>query len=136
MMAARPRSSAARHQLPSPATKFNFLLPADPTSNATSGYYGRLWQNHRLAIEGNIFDLVPTQANSWSPTAIALGWGFSGLGPPIFSQALAARNIVRHVDGQSDPGGLNPSSAFVVSGCGKLLERENVVDLNYYVPIQ
>jgi hypothetical protein len=46
------------------------------------------------------------------------------------------RNIIRHVDGASDPSGMIPGRGIVVSGCGDLVVEENVVDLDATAPIE
>jgi len=122
------------------ATTFKYALadnpnPPNQSGSSPSGYYGRLWQAGRVVIEDNVIELVPTPTNYGPPSAILLGYG-NVVGPLLFRQALIRRNIIRHVDGASDPAGMEKGAAIQVSGCGKLIVEENVVDLNRTTPIE
>jgi hypothetical protein len=115
--------------------KFKYLLPSNPTANSTTGYFGRLWQVGRMVIENNVIELVPTPTNWGSPLAIALGYG-SFASPPLFRQMVIRGNIIRHVDGASDPPGMLQGIGIQVSGCGELIVEDNVVDLDTTTPIE
>jgi hypothetical protein len=122
-------------------TTFKFSLPGDPnpgsgsdSGSSPSGYYGRLWQVGRVVIEDNVIELVPTATNYGPPIAIELDYA-SFVVPPLFRQVVIRRNVIRHVDGASDPPGMAPGVGIQVSGCGDLILEENVVDLDAATPI-
>jgi hypothetical protein len=122
------------------ARTFKFALLDNPnppaqSGSSPSGYFGRLWQTGRLMIENNVFELVPTPTNFGSPVAIALDYG-SFVSPPLFRQVVIRSNVIRHVDGASDPVGMTPALGIQVSGCGELIVEENVVDLDATAAIQ
>ncbi len=92
--------------------------------------------NGRFVIEDNVIELVPTPTNWGPPPAILLGYG-SFVSPPLFREMVIRRNIIRHVDGASDPPPPTVQGAAIqVSGCGELIVEENVVDLDRTTPIE
>ena len=117
------------------ATRFQYTLPSDPVGASISGYYGRLWQAGRVLIENNVIELVPTPTNWGFPAAILLGYG-SFVSPPLFRQVVIRGNVIRHVDGASDPPGMVLATGIWVLGCGELIVEDNVVDLDRAIPIE
>ena len=116
-------------------TQFQYQLPSDPGADAPSGYFGRVWQAHNMVMENNVFELIATPA-SGGYTASAIKFGnASTLLPILFTAALARRNVVRYLEGNSDAPGL-PTLAVSMSGCGGLIVEENIIDLQVANPIQ
>jgi len=122
------------------ATTFKYSLAGNPnppnqSGSSPSGYYGRLWQAGRVVIEDNLIELVPTPSNYGPPYAILVGYGRI-VSPPLFREAVIRRNVIRHVDGASDPPGMIQGTGIQVSGCAELIVEENVVDLDRATPIE
>jgi hypothetical protein len=115
---------------------FYFILPENPnppnaSGSSPSGYYGRLWTGGRVVEENNLMDLAPSQTENGSTTGVSLGDGV-GPSPVLFPQVLLRRNIMRQVDGISDPP-YTPanyvSQGISVQACGALTVEENAMDL-------
>jgi hypothetical protein len=125
---------------PNDKTGFQFVLPDNPGSASTSGYYGRLWQTGRMVAENNVMEILPAQTNWQSPLAILMGFASAPITPPLVPQAQARRNVIRHPDSGSDPS-LNPpvtaqSAAIQISGCLSQILEENVISVERVNPIQ
>jgi hypothetical protein len=113
------------------STRFQFnIASANPIAPSNSGYYGRLWTGGKIVEENNVMDLLPTQTAAYSSTGLALGFFDPAHPVVLFPRVLLRRNIMRPVDGISDPAlGLGVATlGVVVQGCGSLIAEENVID--------
>jgi hypothetical protein len=127
--------TAVSNEVPFPRS-FYFNLPTNPnppnaSGSSPSGYYGRLWTGGRIVEENNIMDLAPSQTDADASAGVSLGDG-SSASPALFPQVLLRRNIMRQVDGISDPPytpAMYASQGISVQACGTLTAEENVIDL-------
>jgi hypothetical protein len=129
---------------------FQCVLPGSPvlgqdTGSSQSGYYGRLWAGGKCVYENNMMDMFPAQSEWFAGSGIQLAAGEApaNTNPVLFPQALMRRNVIRHMDGISDPlqSPLPPLTSSVVHGifafsCAGLITEENVVDLEASPSIQ
>ena len=94
------------------------------------------WVIEKMDRAENVIELVPTPTNWGPPTAILFGYASFVL-PPLFRQLVIRGNIIRHVDGLSDPPPPTIQGAGIqVSGCGDLIVEDNLVDLDRATPIE
>jgi hypothetical protein len=110
---------------------FKFNLQGDPNPQSTSGsvpsgYFSRVWNAGRMAVENNMIDLLPTGA-------VGINLTRSSPATPLYPQVLLRRNVMRYVDGSTDAQklGIGIAAAF----CGSVLTEENVVDATYPAPV-
>ena len=116
-------------------TQFQYQLPYDPLSDAPSGYFGRVWQTHNLAIENNVFELSPSaDTHGYGSSGVKMG-DASSTSPVLFTAVLVRKNVARYFDASSDDPDL-PTLAVSASGCGGLIVEENTIDLQPVNPIQ
>jgi hypothetical protein len=76
-------------------------------------------------------DLAPSQTEYFSTYWAVMGFGDGvHLSPSLYPNVLLRRNVLRQVDGISDPPGApQPSNGVDLEACGTLTMEENVVDL-------
>jgi len=106
------------------------LPPTASTASAPDAALQRFWGIDRLVVENNIVELA--QRLSDAPIGIVVNDNDTieapdGLPPFVHGEIIVRNNVIRIVDGGSDPG-LNGFGIYVV-GAKKVIVSDNVLDL-------
>jgi hypothetical protein len=92
-----------------------------------------------VVLENNVIEMGPTiNGSGWGPpTGIWFYNHFAGGNPPpyLYDQVVIRRNVIRSLDGVTDPYGY--SNGMRLDMCAQGIVEESVVDLNslYFAPI-
>ena len=102
-------------------------LPATPATGPFT--FRTLWQVRRLVVENNVMELAAAVDNYGTPEGVYLDGGVYN-GPYVFRQVVIRGNVMRHIEGVSDPSGYRYSQGVVFVGCENIIIEDNVIDLD------
>jgi hypothetical protein len=120
-----------RYRLSGPASG-----PADAPSVHPFTFRVR-YQTFHFVIEGNIFDIYPSDVNSASGVFAVLTYGYEGGPPYMFPRPVIRENIARHTDGV--PGfetSFGFSQALRLDSVENGIVSENIIDFEGPNPLQ
>jgi hypothetical protein len=102
----------------------------------SAGYFGRIWQSHRLLIENNVIELGIRTLGSVYGHAVGLPIFGSSVYAPQFSivRLIARGNLINNVNDAADPSSF--SLGVEMSGCERALIEQNIISLPRLTPIE